>query len=268
MAVVVTKAGGGTAKPVGLLYIEPDLQLEGAPEGLVAAGVNAAFTADLLSACLAHERCGLHLYRSVQQRTEYDDLRTQYAHFGEETAEHIRLLEEFVAAGGGDPMYVSPAARATEKAGAGLVESTFLLGGSIDPVTAELAMLEAVMLAEAKDHQNWELLATLAQQMADSPAQQLLETMSAQVLAQEEEHYGWARSTRATMLLALSTGTTPDAGSVPEPQSGAGSEAVDLGAWTRDELYAKAQELDIEGRSQMNKDELAEAVGAEIGDAR
>jgi hypothetical protein len=120
------------------------------------------------------------------------------------------------------------------------------------------------MLAEAKDHGNWELLATLAQQMVDSPARSLLETMSAQVLAQEEEHYGWARETRATMLLAVSTGTAPDRRSGSGDRDG----AVDVDAMTKDELYAKAQELDIEGRSQMNKDELAEAVGAESGDTQ
>jgi hypothetical protein len=34
----------------------------------------------------------------------------------------------------------------------------------------------------------------------------------------------------------------------------------DLEERTRDELYARAQELDIEGRSQMNKAELVEAL--------
>lgn len=30
--------------------------------------------------------------------------------------------------------------------------------------------------------------------------------------------------------------------------------------WTRDELYSRAQELDIQGRSEMTKDELIEAL--------
>lgn len=36
---------------------------------------------------------------------------------------------------------------------------------------------------------------------------------------------------------------------------------------TKDELYEQAQELDVEGRSDMNKDELAEAVAEAGGDA-
>ena len=30
--------------------------------------------------------------------------------------------------------------------------------------------------------------------------------------------------------------------------------------WTKDELYERAQELDVEGRSEMDKDELIEAL--------
>jgi hypothetical protein len=34
---------------------------------------------------------------------------------------------------------------------------------------------------------------------------------------------------------------------------------------TRDELYAQAQELEIEGRSDMTKDELAQAISEQTG---
>jgi hypothetical protein len=41
-----------------------------------------------------------------------------------------------------------------------------------------------------------------------------------------------------------------------------GAAASDADGMTRDELYEKAKELDITGRSSMSKDELAEAVAA------
>lgn len=229
MTTVVTKATGGSAKPVGALYIEPALQVPDAGSGtaLVDTGLQPSLTADLLSACLAHERCGVHLYRSVWARTTLDELRERYQHFGEETLEHVRLLEELITASGGDPMYVSPSARATEKAGAGLVESTYILDGSVDPATAELAMLEAVVLAEAKDHANWELLAQLAAAMSEGEVRTQLEAVSSQVLAQEEEHVTWARDTRAEMLFGLATGGARARGS---------AETIDLTAMTKDEL--------------------------------
>jgi rubrerythrin len=261
MTTVVTKATGGTAKPVGVLYIEPDLQVPdaGSTTALAETGLDPGFTADLLSACVAHERCGVHLYRSVAARTTIDELRERYEHFGEETLEHVRLLEELITAAGGDPMFVSPAARATEKAGAGLIETTYLLDGSIDSNTAEVAMLEAVVLAETKDHANWELLAQLAAAMSPSDVRTQLEAVTTEVLAQEEEHVTWASDTRAQMLFGLATG-----GATP-PRT---DEVVDLSAMTKDELYATAQDLEIEGRSDMNKDELAQAVAEQTGAAR
>ena len=169
MTIVVTNETGGTAQPTEAIYVPPDRQVHdaGSATALAEAGIDAPFVADLLSDCLAHERCGVHLYRSVAGRTADAELRDRYEHFGAETRDHVERLEQLIAAADGDPQYVSAAARATEKAAAGLLESTYLLSGSVDPMTAELVMLEAVMLAEAKDHSNWELLAQLASAMTD-----------------------------------------------------------------------------------------------------
>lgn len=203
----VTKDSGGTAKPVSALYVPPELQVLDAGEdtALAQAGLRTDVVADLLSACLAHERCGVHLYRSVAGRSDDLTLRERYEVFGAETEEHVRILEELVARAGGDPHYVSPAARATEMAGAGLMESTYLLGGSIDLATQELTMLEAVMLAEAKDHENWELLAQLAARMTAGAVRDAFTAASAEVLAEEVQHYSWARDTRAQLLFEQAT---------------------------------------------------------------
>lgn len=39
-----------------------------------------------------------------------------------------------------------------------------------------------------------------------------------------------------------------------------GGESPPYEEWTKDELYERAQELDIDGRSEMTKDELIEAL--------
>ena len=180
MTIVVTNETGGTAQPTEAIYVPPDRQVHdaGSATALAETGVDAPFVADLLSACLAHERCGVHLYRSVAGRTADAELRDRYEHFGAETRDHVERLEQLIAAANGDPQYVSAAARATEKAAAGLLESTYLLSGSVDPMTAELVMLEAVMLAEAKDHSNWELLAQLASAMTDGTLRRRMQTVT------------------------------------------------------------------------------------------
>ena len=234
MTIVVTSETGGTAQPTEAVYVPPDRQVHdaGSNTALVETGVNAPFVADLLSACLAHERCGVHLYRSVAGRTADAELRAQYEHFGTETRDHVERLEQLVAAAGGDPQYVSASARATEKAGAGLLESTYLLTGSVDSMTAELVMLEAVMLAEAKDHSNWELLAQLASVMTDGALRRRVQTVTSEVLAQEDEHYRWAHDTRARVSLTLAAGSVATGAS---PDTARGDDR------TRDELYARAR---------------------------
>ena len=69
--------------------------------------------------------------------------------------------------------------------------------------------------------------------------------MSADVLAQEEEHYTWASDTRAALLMAMATG-----------RRGPDSPAAEQ---TRDELYARAQEMNIRGRSRVTKEQLQAA---------
>lgn len=263
MRSVVTAAVGGTAKPVGILYIEPDRQMIDPSAGttLVDSGLEPDFLADFLSACLAHERCGLHLYRSAAGRSTDRSLVTWYEHFGEETAEHVRLLEQLIESSGGNPAYVSPAARATELAAVSILQSTFMGTGSVDADTAELAILEAVMLAEAKDRANWEVLTQLAAQITDESLRNQFETVTEQVLAQEVEHHSWARDTRAAMLIAHCGGTPPD---VPGGRRRERTSEETTTA-TKAELYETAKQLDIEGRSSMTREELAEAVAQREG---
>ena len=268
MTTVVTKETGGTARPQPSVYVPPDRQIldSGGGTMLETSGLDAAMVADVLSACLAHERCGVHLYRSVRSRTAMPDLVAHYDEYLEETAEHVRLLEELITASGGDPHYVSAAARTTERAAAGLLESTFLLSGSADPNTAELTMLEAVMLAEAKDRANWELLSELCGQLPNE-LRSRAEEITATVLEQEVEHHTWARDTRMAMLLALSTsGAMSDGARARTPRRSADSTGGT--EMTRQMLYDRAKELQIPGRSNMTREELAEAVETATGDSR
>lgn len=46
----------------------------------------------------------------------------------------------------------------------------------------------------------------------------------------------------------------------PEKAGRKGGEADPYEEWTKDELYERAQELDIDGRSDMTKDELIDAL--------
>jgi hypothetical protein len=261
MTTVVTKETGATAKPVGLLYIEPDLQVPdaGADTLLAETGLDATVVADLLSAAAAHLRCGVHLYRSCAARTTMGGLRTRYEAFARETLDGVGQLEELVQAAGGDPSYTSPGARAAEKAASAGLEATFMVEGSVDVETAELGLLDAVVAAETKARAQAALIAALGTQMPDGAVRTQFDRVGATAMAQADEHAGWASWERMRLLFGAATGGLEP----PDPLPVGGEAAVDVTEMSRDELYSAAQQLDIEGRSSMNKDELAEAVASE-----
>lgn len=191
-----------TTKPSPMVYAPPRHEMtdEMLAERLGGLGLNAAFVADIMSAALTHERCGRHLYRSVAGRTANPMLKSNYEHFGEETERHVEVLESLITALGGDPNYVSPAARATEATDARILESTFLLSGSVDLMTAEMTMLEAVLLAETIDHSNWVAMEALGNELPDGQLRQEFLDAVTTVLGEEEAHLDWASETRLKMI--------------------------------------------------------------------
>jgi rubrerythrin len=152
----VTSTTRGKTKPMPMTVAPPDHHMaeDQLQKLAIEGGFNRAFIADLLSACVAHERAGVHLYRCVAAKTRHDAWHERYQHFQSETEEHVCLLEEAIQRLGGDPIYVSPTARMTEYMGVKIMEP-ILLAGSVDDTTMELTCLEAVILAETKDRANW-----------------------------------------------------------------------------------------------------------------
>src|SRR5436190_22155420 len=64
------------------------------------------------------------------------------------------------------------------------------------PLAAEMVAAECVVLAEIKDHMNWELIGNLADTLT-GPEQQILKKAYVEVEDEEDEHLyhsaGWAR---------------------------------------------------------------------------
>jgi rubrerythrin len=199
-----TKITGGTTKLMPMVYAEPDQQMreEKLAEFLPGSGMNGAFLAEVMSGMLAHERCGRHLYRTCETRSNNPVLQAKYREFGAETERHVEILEQLIAEGGGSPMYVGPTARAVLGTDTKLVEAAFALGGSLDPVTAEMALLDAVFLAESMDHANWKLLGQLTEQLRDTRWYDSFRAAVTEVEEQEDRHLGWATDTKARLVLA------------------------------------------------------------------
>jgi rubrerythrin len=155
---------------------------------------------------LAHERCGVHLYRAVATRSNNPMLKRRYEEFGQETLHHVEVLEQLITVLGGDPNYVSPTARAVHGMDSNLVESTFMLNGALDVMTREMAMLDAVFLAESMDHANWQLLSQLVDRM-EGDTRDTFASAVEEVEGQEDEHLEWARTTKARLVMLQATGS-------------------------------------------------------------
>jgi len=197
-----TYEDGATTKLLPTLAVEPERAVD--PDRFAELpsldGVNGGFVADLLSDMTMHERCGHHLYKSVATRTHNPMLQRKYEEFGEETERHIEILQTLVGELGMSPAYVSPSARATEGTASKLLESTFLLSGSVDIMTQELVMLDAVLLAETRDHANWSGLADLVDAFPEGDGRDAVRRAVQQVEPEEDEHLEWAKTTRKTLI--------------------------------------------------------------------
>ena len=210
---------GATTKPSLTVYVPPDRQVYDGQlaERLPDTGLNMPFVADILSAMLAHTRCSRHLYRSVATRSGNPVLKAKYEQFGQDVEQAATLLEGLVTTMGGDPMYVSPAARAVEGADTKQLEATFLLAGSVDPMTQEMVMLDGALLAESMASANWSTLIHMAGALPDGALKQAAVDVAAQAAPVCNQHLMWGRQTKAelTTLQASSrmmaaAGTKPD----------------------------------------------------------
>jgi hypothetical protein len=204
-----TKDLGARSVSVGLTEVPleqtmPTIELEAFAPG---AGLNSAFVADLFSAFLAHEQCGVHLYRTVAGLTANPMLERGYREFLAETEQHVAILEQLITRLGGDPLYVSPAARLVHAMDSHLMQGVVLAAGSADQLTCEMAMLEAVMLAETKCNGDWKNLAARGAELPKGEVRDAVMAAVDEVMPQEDEHVSWATDTwqRMTMMQAKSS---------------------------------------------------------------
>lgn len=198
----VTREVGGTGQPTIMTVSPPNAIMDPArspvPVGL----------ANFLSACLTQEREGVHLYKVVAGRAARADWRAKYEEFGLETAQHVEIYEQLIRAAGGDPMYVSPSARLVCFRATKLLEAG-MVSGSFDENTLQLADLEAVMLAEQRCYDNWQLVAQIAEASPAGAIREALQAAVAKVTQEEEKHLSWSRETFRAAQLALATGAPP-----------------------------------------------------------
>lgn len=156
----------------------------------------AAQLVDLLYQSLETEQGGIKIYETAITCAVNQDLRKEWEEYLEETRRHEQELLAVFADLGLDPDLRPPGREVVGGIGAALVTAMQKAQAAGAPEQAELVACECVVLAETKDHSNWEMLGTVVEKMGKSKAGRLAQAVE-KVEAEEDHHLyhtkGWCR---------------------------------------------------------------------------
>lgn len=151
---------------------------------------------DLLYQALETEKGGVQVYSTALRCAVNTDLRDEWNKYLEQTKSHVQILSEILKALDLDPNVETPGRKVVRYIGTSLVKAMEMALRSTDPKSAQIVAAECVVLAETKDHLNWELIGELAKNTSDD-ASAILKPAYEQVEQEEDEHLyhttGWTR---------------------------------------------------------------------------
>jgi rubrerythrin len=151
---------------------------------------------ELVLQSLTHENGGVSLYSSAVEAAQNPELKQEFGRYLEQTRKHVRILQEVCQALGYDPSEKTPGCEVAAGVGEALVQAIEKARASGDAAAAERVACECVVLAETKDHLDWELLGEVASQLKGEQ-QKALQAAYDEVEDEEDEHLyhskGWCR---------------------------------------------------------------------------
>jgi len=151
---------------------------------------------ELLLQALTHEEGGIQIYQTALKCVCNEDLREEWEKYLEETKTHVKVLTAACNDLGIETSMPSPGCEIVEHLGMALVQAMEMALKTGDPDAAELVACECVVLAETKDHLNWELIGRCAVK-SKGEMQKVLTKAFDEVEDEEDEHLyhtkGWCR---------------------------------------------------------------------------
>jgi rubrerythrin len=147
--------------------------------------VSQAWLNDFLSEMLAVEEGGEKLYSKALDELQHEELRDKLEEFHEETQRHIELVKQMMQTAGMDETHKSATAEAAEQKAEGL------LTVEVEDHLKDLNNIENLVLAETKDHWDWEMLSSIVSRIADADLKDVARDATREVFKQELEHLQW-----------------------------------------------------------------------------
>ncbi len=150
---------------------------------------------ELLLQALETERGGIQIYTAAITAAVNEDLKKEWGEYLDETRTHEQVLTRVFEQLEMDTEEASPGRAVVAHLGKSLVKAIEMAIKDGDPAAAELVAAECVVLAETKDHQNWELIGKVVEQ--GGPFAKVLEPAYTAVESDEDHHLyhtmGWCR---------------------------------------------------------------------------
>ena len=151
---------------------------------------------ELLLQSLEHEYGGVVLYQTALECVLNDDLRGEWEKYLAQTQTHVEVLTTACGQLGLDPDEMTPGRKIVQQNGKSLAVAMKMALAASDPPAAELVACECIVLAETKDHFDWELIGQCAKELTGEE-QSVLKAAYDKVEDEEDEHLyhtkGWCR---------------------------------------------------------------------------
>ena len=151
---------------------------------------------ELLLQSLEHEYGGVVLYQTALECVLNDDLRGEWEKYLAQTQTHVEVLTTACGQLGLDPDEMTPGRKIVQHNGKSLDVAMKMALAASDPPAAELVACECIVLAETKDHFDWELIGQCAKELTGEE-QSVLKAAYDKVEDEEDEHLyhtkGWCR---------------------------------------------------------------------------
>ncbi len=151
---------------------------------------------ELLYQALETELGGVRIYETALTCAVNADLKAEWQGYLDETRHHVELVQGMFHELGLDSGAETPGRGVVRHIGEALVMAMEKAKAAGIPAAAELVAAECVVLAETKDHQNWELLGQTLED-ADPAYAEAIRPAWEEVESQEDEHLyhtrGWTR---------------------------------------------------------------------------
>jgi len=142
---------------------------------------------ELLYQALETERGGIKIYETALSCAQNADLKNEWKEYLEQTRTHEQVLVKLCEELGLNPETVTPGREVVAHIGESLVIAMEMAKTKGSAAAAQLVAGECVVLAETKDHLNWELIGHLAEHGQGEETGALQAAF--ETVEQEEDHH-------------------------------------------------------------------------------